>query len=474
MARASGGAAPDALAHGVAHDARGPAARRLTPSRPPSLPLDGGSAERCAARRQAGQGHHVVAARPAGAAEASSPTARRSSRTASASACTSPTARVNLYQLRQWYTPLVELAKRHPVLILSRASGSALAAARRVAPARRVRAARRRPRAGDPRAGPARRVLREPERQELPDDALRAPLARVHQPRRVRQDVHDHEPVQGLRLRVHRGRCGAGAAREGALGLRLRQARHPHRASAGRSLPRRVAAAVHARRPRGGALRADLGGRPRRRRLRLDRVARRRARARAARHRAPPRHLPAAPALGRGRPRLRCGESRRSSRRSPPRTPPTRRRSTSSTTARRSAGSSRRRMSRSSTSRRWSTTASPPASRCSSRVRRTPRRRSTRAATCRRASGSTRSDAATMVARVDEVAHDADALARLGVWVERYFGDTTPGRHDGAVPRGDRPPHGRVGAVRGAARGRREVDEHDVEADADDDADAAG
>ena len=36
-------------------------------------------------------------------------------------------------------------------------------------------------------------------------------------------------------------------------------------------------------------------------------------------------------------------------------------------------------------------------------------------------------DAAAMVARVDEVAHDADALARLGVWVERYFGDTTPG-----------------------------------------------
>jgi CDP-Glycerol:Poly(glycerophosphate) glycerophosphotransferase len=34
--------------------------------------------------------------------------------------------RVNLYQLRQWYQPLVELSKRHPVLILSRASGSAL------------------------------------------------------------------------------------------------------------------------------------------------------------------------------------------------------------------------------------------------------------------------------------------------------------------------------------------------------------
>ena len=37
------------------------------------------------------------------------------------------------------------------------------------------------------------------------------------------------------------------------------------------------------------------------------------------------------------------------------------------------------------------------------------------------------SDAAAMVARVDEVAHDAAALERLGVWVARYFGDTTPG-----------------------------------------------
>jgi hypothetical protein len=34
--------------------------------------------------------------------------------------------KVNLYQLRQWYAPLAELAKRHPVLILSRASGAAL------------------------------------------------------------------------------------------------------------------------------------------------------------------------------------------------------------------------------------------------------------------------------------------------------------------------------------------------------------
>src|SRR5690349_16385728 len=34
--------------------------------------------------------------------------------------------RVNLYHLRQWYKPLLELSKTHPVLILSRASGSAL------------------------------------------------------------------------------------------------------------------------------------------------------------------------------------------------------------------------------------------------------------------------------------------------------------------------------------------------------------
>ncbi|WP_344369802.1 CDP-glycerol glycerophosphotransferase family protein [Agromyces tropicus] len=36
-------------------------------------------------------------------------------------------------------------------------------------------------------------------------------------------------------------------------------------------------------------------------------------------------------------------------------------------------------------------------------------------------------DGATMLARVDEVAHDPQALERLGYWVERYFGDTTPG-----------------------------------------------
>jgi hypothetical protein len=37
------------------------------------------------------------------------------------------------------------------------------------------------------------------------------------------------------------------------------------------------------------------------------------------------------------------------------------------------------------------------------------------------------SDGDAMAARVDEVAHDEAALQRLGFWVERYFGDTTPG-----------------------------------------------
>jgi hypothetical protein len=36
-------------------------------------------------------------------------------------------------------------------------------------------------------------------------------------------------------------------------------------------------------------------------------------------------------------------------------------------------------------------------------------------------------DAAALVARIDEVSHDDSALERLHFWVERYFGDTTPG-----------------------------------------------
>ena len=34
--------------------------------------------------------------------------------------------KVNLYQLRQWYAPLAELAKRWPVAIISRSPGAAL------------------------------------------------------------------------------------------------------------------------------------------------------------------------------------------------------------------------------------------------------------------------------------------------------------------------------------------------------------
>lgn len=77
-------------------------------------------------------------------------------------------------------------------------------------------------------------------------------------------------------------------------------------------------------------------------------------------------------------------------------------------------------------------------------------------------------DAAALVARVDEVAHDEAALERLGYWVERYFGDTTPGvttaRFHAAVD------HlmaewERFAAIH-AADG--EIDEHDVEGDEDD------
>ncbi|QAY73625.1 hypothetical protein ET445_10005 [Agromyces protaetiae] len=69
----------------------------------------------------------------------------------------------------------------------------------------------------------------------------------------------------------------------------------------------------------------------------------------------------------------------------------------------------------------------------------------------------------TMLARVDEIAHDPDALARLGYWVERYFGDTTPGvttaRFHGAVE------HLLAEWDRFAAlhAGEDEPDDHDVE-----------
>ena len=133
----SGGAAPHVVAHGVAHDPRG-ALRRPTdrlsvgcpamgrPLSAPSLPLDGGIAERRAACRQAGQGHHVVAARAAGAAEE----ARRA-----AAARAAPLPRRRVLRRRQGQplpaAPVVQAARgareAHPVLILSRASGSALA-----------------------------------------------------------------------------------------------------------------------------------------------------------------------------------------------------------------------------------------------------------------------------------------------------------------------------------------------------------
>jgi len=78
----------------------------------------------------------------------------------------------------------------------------------------------------------------------------------------------------------------------------------------------------------------------------------------------------------------------------------------------------------------------------------------------------------TMLARLDEVAHDEAALARLGVWVERYFGDMTPGattrRFHAAVD------HLFAEWERFAAlhADDGEVDDHDHRADADDDLEA--
>ena len=78
-------------------------------------------------------------------------------------------------------------------------------------------------------------------------------------------------------------------------------------------------------------------------------------------------------------------------------------------------------------------------------------------------------DSATMVSRVDEVAHDDAALARLGVWVERYFGDPTPGvttaRFHDAID------HLMAEWERFAAlhAGEEEIDEFELEVDEDED-----
>ena len=268
---------------------------------------------------------------------------------------------VNMYQMRQWYKPLAELAKMWPVVVLSRTATGARGAARRGCAARRLRADGARSRALHRQAGHPRRAVRQPEHAQLPDVPVRAPVARVHQPRRVRQDVHDHQPVQGVRLRDDRGRRRARAALAGAVGLRHRSAHDRDRPSAGRPLLRN--AAVHAGRAHRRAVRADVGGRPAFGALRLHRHARRGARACASRHRAPPRDLSPAPAIRRGRPRVRRrqpahhrGDRRGECRGSAALT-------TSSTTDPNSAGSCLPPTWRSSTSRRWSTTGSPPTSR---------------------------------------------------------------------------------------------------------------
>ena len=78
-----------------------------------------------------------------------------------------------------------------------------------------------------------------------------------------------------------------------------------------------------------------------------------------------------------------------------------------------------------------------------------------------------------MLARVDEVAHDAEALERLGYWVERYFGDTTPGvttqRFHAAVD------HLMAEWQRFADlhADDEEIDDHDVEAEANEESDEA-
>ena len=261
LARAPGGAAPDALAHGVADDARGPAAGRLTSRSTPAWIATLGRWECGETRSAPSSWPRTSCGRGAPSGSSLKRLADRPplSRTTTGSPSTSPTARVNMYQIRQWYKPLAELAKRPG------ASSSAARRGRRsqllaesplpVAFVPTVATSRLHRRAGHPR-----RAVRQPEHAELPDVPLRAPLARVHQPRRVRQDVHDHEPVQGVRLRVHRGR----AARERLARVLWDYDLDQRTIEIGRPQADHYSgrAAVHARRPHRRALRADLGGRP--------------------------------------------------------------------------------------------------------------------------------------------------------------------------------------------------------------------
>lgn len=109
---------------------------------------------------------------------------------------------VNMYQVRQWYAPLAELAGRWPVAIIARSPGAVLKLwdeapvpsvyLRGVVELERFFAEQ------------DLRIVLYVNQNTRNFQMFRwgARLARLRQPRRIRQDVHDEQPVQGIRLQL--------------------------------------------------------------------------------------------------------------------------------------------------------------------------------------------------------------------------------------------------------------------------------
>ena len=117
---------------------------------------------------------------------------------------------VNMYQIRQWYRPLQELAKTWPVVVIARNATGAKAivndGALPVAFVPEVRGVERFIERQDIRI--VLYVNQNTRNFQMFRYSHR--VAHLHQPRRVGQDVHDDEPVQGVRLCADRR---AGSAR---------------------------------------------------------------------------------------------------------------------------------------------------------------------------------------------------------------------------------------------------------------------
>jgi hypothetical protein len=141
---------------------------------------------------------------------------------------------VNLYQVRQWYAPLAELAEHYGIAIITRSPSSSLMMLDE-SPVPVVYC----------------RVVTDIERF-LDEQDIRIVLY-VNQNTKNFQmfrysrmwhvfinhgesdKMYDDEPVQGVRLRVHRWAGRARAARPQAVGLRPREAGDPDRSAASRS-----------------------------------------------------------------------------------------------------------------------------------------------------------------------------------------------------------------------------------------------